>query len=357
MAGRPLHELKATEAEAVELKRLARRPKSAQALALRARIVLQCAEGLSNNEVAGRLAISSATVCKWRSRFCRDRLQGLSDAPRSGPPRKIGDDLVEAVVAKTLTSRPKGATHWTTRELAAETGLSQSTIVRVWHTFGLQPHRTETFKLSTDPFFIEKTRDIVGLYMSPPENAIVLCVDEKSQVQALDRTQPIFPMRPGVPERQSHDYLRHGVTSLFAALNVQTGKVIGSCHRRHRHQEFLKFLRRVDAEIAGEQEVHLVLDNYGTHKSPAVKRWFARHPRFHVHFTPTSSSWLNQVERFFAEITRRRIRRGTFTSVPNLEDAIREYLKHHNEQAKPFVWTATADSIFAKLSKHNRANS
>ncbi len=194
--------------------------------------------------------------------------------------------------------------------------------------------------------------------MSPPENAIVLCVDEKSQVQALDRTQPIFPMRPGVPERQSHDYLRHGVTSLFAALNVQTGKVIGSCHRRHRHQEFLKlFLRRVDAEIAGEQEVHLVLDNYGTHKSPAVKRWFARHPRFHVHFTPTSSSWLNQVERFFAEITRRRIRRGTFTSVPNLEDAIREYLKHHNEQAKPFVWTATADSIFAKLSKHNRANS
>jgi len=357
MAGRPLHELKATEAEAVELKRLARRPKSAQALALRARIVLQCAEGLSNNEVAGRLSISSATVCKWRSRFCRDRLQGLSDAPRSGPPRKIGDDLVEAVVAKTLTSRPKGATHWTTRELAAETGLSQSTIVRVWHTFGLQPHRTETFKLSTDPFFIEKTRDIVGLYMSPPENAIVLCVDEKSQVQALDRTQPIFPMRPGVPERQSHDYLRHGVTSLFAALNVQTGKVIGSCHRRHRHQEFLKFLRRVDAEIAGEQEVHLVLDNYGTHKSPAVKRWFARHPRFHVHFTPTSSSWLNQVERFFAEITRRRIRRGTFTSVPNLEDAIREYLKHHNEQAKPFVWTATADSIFAKLSKHNRANS
>jgi len=241
MAGRPLHELKATEAEAVELKRLARRPKSAQALALRARIVLQCAEGLSNNEVAGRLSISSATVCKWRSRFCRDRLQGLSDAPRSGPPRKIGDDLVEAVVAKTLTSRPKGATHWTTRELAAETGLSQSTIVRVWHTFGLQPHRTETFKLSTDPFFIEKTRDIVGLYMSPPENAIVLCVDEKSQVQALDRTQPIFPVRPGVPERQSHDYLRHGVTSLFAALNVQTGKVIGSCHRRHRHQEFLSF--------------------------------------------------------------------------------------------------------------------
>ncbi len=357
MAGRPLQNLKMTDGERAELKRLARRPKSAQALALRASIVLKCADGLSNNEVAGDLDIASATVCKWRARFHRDRLHGLSDAPRSGPPRKIGDDVVEAVVTKTLTSRPKGATHWSTRELAAETGLSQSTIVRVWRTFGLQPHRSQTFKLSTDPLFIEKTRDIVGLYMSPPENAIVLCVDEKSQVQALDRTQPIFPMRPGVPERQSHDYLRHGVTSLFAALNVQTGKVIGACHRRHRQAEFLKFLRRVDVETTGEQDVHLVVDNYATHKAPAVKRWFARHPRFHVHFTPTSSSWLNQVERFFAEITRRRIRRGTFTSVPDLEAAIREYLDHHNEQAKPFVWTATADSIFAKLSKHNRANS
>jgi len=357
MAGRPLRDLQITEAERGELKRLARRPKSAQALAQQASIILHCAEGLSNNEVADRLGIASATVGTWRSRFRHERLQGLSDAPRSGPPRKIGDDVIEAVVAKTLTSRPKGSTHWSTRELAAETGLSQSTIVRVWHTFGLQPHRSEKFKLSTDPLFIGKTRDIVGLYMSPPENALVLCVDEKSQVQALDRTQPIFPMRPGVPERQSHDYLRHGVTSLFAAFNVQTGKVIGSCHRRHRHQEFLKFLRRVDVETAGEQDVHLVLDNYATHKAPAVKRWFTRHPRFHVHFTPTSSSWLNQVERFFAEITRRRIRRGTFTSISNLEDAIREYLEHYNEQAKPFTWTATADSIFAKLSKHNRSNS
>jgi transposase len=318
---------------------------------------LKCEEGLSNDEVADALTVSSATVCKWRERFRLHRLQGLGDAPRSGPPRKVEDEMVEAVIAKTLTSKPDGATHWSSRDMAVATGLSQSTIVRIWRTFGLQPHRTETYKFSTDPFFIEKTRDIVGLYMSPPENAIVLCVDEKSQVQALDRTQPILPMRPGLPERQSHDYLRHGVTSLFAALNVKTGAVIGACHRRHRHQEFLRFLRRIDAETIGEREVHLVLDNYGTHKAPAVQRWFAAHPRFHVHFTPTSASWLNQVERFFAEITRRRIRRGTFRSVRALERAIREYLDHHNGKPKPFVWTASADDIFAKLLKYNRANS
>lgn len=357
MRGRPLHALTLSEQERAELERWARRPKSAQALAQRAKIVLRCADGLPNNEVADKIGISIVTVGKWRERFRRHRLQGLSDAPRSGPPRKIGDDLVEDVVTRTLTSRPKGATHWSTREMAAETGLSQSAIVRIWRTFGLQPHRTETFKLSTDPLFIEKVRDVIGLYMSPPQNAVVFCVDEKSQVQALDRTQPIFPMRPGVPERQTHDYLRHGVTSLFAALNVKTGEVIGACHRRHRHQEFLRFLRRIDDETPGNFEVHLVLDNYGTHKSPPVQRWFARHPRFTVHFTPTSASWLNQVERFFAEITRRRIRRGTFHSVPHLERAIREYLEDHNANAKPFVWTATADSIFAKLLKHNRANS
>jgi len=302
-----------TEAERGELKRLARRPKSAQALAQRASILLRCAEGLSNNEVADRLGIASATVGKWRSRFRHERLQGLSDAPRSGPPRKIGDDVIEAVVAKTLTSRPKGSTHWSTRELAAETGLSQSTIVRVWHTFGLQPHRSEKFKLSTDPLFIEKTRDIVGLYMSPPENALVLCVDEKSQVQALDRTQPIFPMRPGVPERQSHDYLRHGATSLFAAFNVQTGKVIGSCHRRHRHQEFLKFLRRVDVETAGEQDVHLVLDNYATHKllrssvgSLAIRAFtFTSRPRVRVGSTKSNdSSQRLRADEFGAERSR-----------------------------------------------------
>lgn len=357
MAGRPLRELDLSEVERSELERLLRRRKSAQALALRAKIVLKCAEGLSNSEVADELRISVVTVGKWRERFRQERVRGLTDAPRSGPPRKVGDDRVEEIIAKTLTSRPKGATHWSTREMAAETGLSQSTIARMWRTFGLQPHRSESFKFSTDPLFIEKTRDVVGLYMSPPENAIVLCVDEKSQVQALDRTAPIFPMRPGVPERQTHDYLRHGVTSLFAALNVKTGHVIGACHRRHRHQEFLRFLRRIDQETPAEMDIHLILDNYATHKSPPVQRWFSRHPRFAVHFTPTSSSWLNQVERFFAEITRRRIRRGTFTSVSDLERAIREYLGEHNSTAKPFTWTATADSIFAKLSKYNRANS
>jgi transposase len=357
VAGRRLQKLELSEVEQSELARLVRRRKSAQSLALRAKIILKCAEGLSNTEAAEELGISFVTVGKWRERFRLERLRGLTDAPRSGPPRKVGDDRVEEIIAKTLTSRPKGATHWSTREMAAETGLSQSTIARMWRTFGLQPHRSESFKFSTDPLFIEKTRDVVGLYMSPPENAIVLCVDEKSQVQALDRTAPILPMRPGLPERQTHDYLRHGVTSLFAALNVKTGEVIGACHRRHRHQEFLRFLRRIDQETPSDLDVHLVLDNYATHKSPPVKRWFSRHPRFTVHFTPTSSSWLNQVERFFAEITRRRIRRGTFTSVADLERAIREYLGDHNSTAKPFVWTATADSIFAKLSKYNRANS
>jgi transposase len=241
--------------------------------------------------------------------------------------------------------------------MAAETGLSRSAIHRIWQTFGLQPHRSETFKLSTDPLFVEKTRDIVGLYMSPPEHAIVLCVDEKSQVQALDRTQPLLPMRPGLPERRSHDYMRHGVTSLFAALNVASGEVIGACHRRHRHQEFLRFMSRIDKEVPREFEVHLVLDNYGTHKHERVRRWFAAHPRFTLHFTPTSASWLNLVERFFAEITRRRIRRGTFTSVPSLERAITEYLAQHNADAKPFVWTATADSIFDKIIYSNAANS
>lgn len=347
--GRPLRELNVTDDERSELQRWVRRPKSAQQLVERANIVLQSSKGLSNEDVAERVGVSSVTVCKWRERFRAMRLQGLSDAPRAGPPRRISDDRVEEVVTKTLTSRPKNATHWSTREMAAQTGLSQSAIFRIWNTFGLQPHRSETFKLSTDPLFVEKTRDIVGLYMSPPERAIVLCVDEKSQVQALDRTQPIFPMRPGVPERQTHDYLRHGVTSLFAALNIATGQVIGACHRRHRHQEFLRFLRKIDADVPADLDVHLVLDNYATHKQPMVKRWFARHPRFTLHFTPTSASWLNQVERFFSEITRRRIRRGTFTSVPDLERAIREYLAYHNTAAKPFVWTATADAIFSKI--------
>jgi transposase len=355
--GRPLRELEVTDLERDMLQQWARKPKSAQALAQRAKIILLCERGLANAAVAAKLSLTGATVCKWRERFRVARLQGLSDAPRSGPPRKIGDDMVEKVIQKTLTSRPKGATHWSSREMAAQTGLSQSTIARMWKTFGLQPHRSEKFKLSTDPLFIEKVRDVVGLYMSPPENAIVLCVDEKSQIQALDRLQPIFPMRPGIPERQSHDYTRHGVTSLFAAFNIADGKVIGALHRRHRHIEFRAFLRKIDREVDPTLAIHLVLDNYGTHKQPAVRAWLARHPRFHVHFIPTSSSWLNQVERFFAELTRRRIRRGTFTSIAQLERAIEEYLIHHNRNAKPFSWTASADAIFAKIHRTYVVNS
>lgn len=346
-----------TETERATLEAWARRPKSSQSLAQRARILLQCARGVPNDVVAERIGTSQQSVCKWRERFRVDRLQGLSDAPRCGPPRKITDDRVDEVVKKTLAGRPRDATHWSVREMAAEMGLSPASIHRIWQTFGLQPHRTETFKLSTDPLFVEKVRDVVGLYMAPPERAIVLCVDEKSQVQALDRTQPMFPMRPGMPERQTHDYVRHGVTSLFAALDVATGKIIGACHRRHRHQEFLRFLRRIDSEVPKGLKVHLVLDNYGTHKTSAVRRWFVAHPRFELHFTPTSASWLNQVERFFAEITRRRIRRGTFTSVAALERAIMEYLGAHNNKAKPFIWTATADTIFDKLVHNYSANS
>lgn len=354
--GRPLRQLNLTDAERGILQQWARKPKIAQALAQRAKIILLCDKGLPNDVVAEKLGVTGATVCKWRERFRQGRLQGLSDASRSGPPREIGDEVIENVIQKTLTPRPKGSTHWSTREMAAQTGLSQSTIVRIWNTFALQPHRSEKFKLSTDPLFIEKVRDVVGLYMSPPENAIVLCVDEKSQIQALDRLQPIFPMRPGIPERQSHDYKRHGVTSLFAALNVATGKVIGALHRRHRHTEFLAFLRKIDREVDPRLDIHLVLDNYGTHKQPAVRAWLLKHPRFQLHFIPTSSSWLNQVERFFAEITRRRIRRGAFSSVAALERAIEEYLTHHNRNAKPFTWTASADTIFAKIHKTYSTN-
>jgi transposase len=355
--GRPLRALKISEAERDTLQQWTRKSKSSHALVLRARIVLFSDKGMSNDEIADKLSVTSATVCKWRERFRTERLQGLSDAPRSGPPRKIGDDAVEKVIQKTLTSRPKGSTHWSSREMAAQTGLSQSTIVRMWKTFGLQPHRSEKFKLSTDPLFIEKVRDVVGLYMSPPANAIVLCVDEKSQIQALDRLQPIFPMRPGIPERQGHDYVRHGVTSLFAALNIADGKVISALHRRHRHTEFRAFLRKIDREVDPALDIHLVLDNYGTHKQPVVRAWLARHPRFNLHFIPTSSSWLNQVERFFAELTRRRIRRGAFASVAELERAIEDYLVHHNRSAKPFVWTATADSIFDKIHRTYSTNS
>ena len=350
--GRPKQPLNLLPADKEKLTLLARRPKTAQRVALRAKIVLRAAGGQLNQQIAQGLGITGATVGKWRERFRLRGMEGLSDEPRPGTPRKITDAQVEAAVTRTLESVPAAATHWSTRSLAEQVGLTQSAVVRIWHSFGLQPHRSETFKLSTDPFLVEKVRDIVGLYLNPPEHAIVLCVDEKSQVQALDRTQPILPMRPGLPEQRTNDYERHGTPSLFAALEVATGKVIGKCHRRHRHQEFLKFMELVDSQLpADAKEVHLVLDNYGTHKTPKVIRWFARHPRYHLHFTPTSGSWVNQVERWFAEITEKRIRRGSFTSVPSLEKAIQEYLDHHNENPKPFVWTADADLILGKIQR------
>lgn len=352
--GRPKAEISLSDNERDTLTRWANRPTSSQQLALRARIVLACGRGLTNTAVAAECRVSMPTVGKWRTRFLNRRLEGLNDEVRPGPPRKISDETVEQVVTKTLETKPKNATHWSTRSMAKATGLSQTAITRIWNAFGLQPHRTETFKLSTDPQFIDKVRDVVGLYLSPPDKAIVLCVDEKSQVQALDRTQPMLPLGLGNrPERHTHDYARHGTTSLFAALDVATGKVIGSCHRRHRRQEFIKFLNRIDSSIPEEPgvEIHLVMDNYATHKTAEVKRWLQRHPRYQVHFTPTSASWLNQVERFFAEITHRRIRRGVFRSVPQLEKAIQDYLDEHNASPRPFVWTADADLILGKVGR------
>ena len=350
---RPMAELVLSNDERQTLKTWASRPKSTQRLATRARIVLACAEGLDNKAVAPRLGVCAATVGTWRQRSVERRLEGPADEPRPGAPRQFTDADIEPVVTRTLESKPRAATHWGTRGMAAELGLSQATVGRIWRAFGLKPHRSETFKLSSDPFFVEKVRDVVGLYMSPPENAIVLSVDEKSQVQALDRTQPLLPMAPGQAERGTPDYVRNGTTSLFAALNVATGAVIGKCYRRHRQQEFLKFLDEIDAQVEREPgvEIHIVLDNYGTHKTPKVKRWFDRHPEYHLHFTPTSGSWLNQVERFFAEITEKRIRRGAFRSVAALEKAIMEYLAHHNEDPRPFVWTAGADLILERVKK------
>jgi transposase len=348
---RPKPELVLSDDERAKLTTWASRPKSTQRLALRARIVLACAGESSNTAVASRLGVCAATVGTWRKRFLVRRLDGLVDDPRPGAPRTVTDADVERVVTRTLETKPKAATHWSTRGMAEATGMSQSAVGRIWRAFGLKPHRADTFKLSTDPFFVEKVRDVVGLYLDPPERAVVLSVDEKSQVQALDRTQPVLPMTPTQAERGTHDYVRHGTTSLFAALNVATGEVIGRCHRRHRHQEFVKFLDHLDAALPKDPgvSIHIVLDNYATHKTPAVKRWFLRHPEYHLHFTPTSSSWLNQVERFFAEITEKRIRRGVFKSVPALEQAITEYLDEHNADPKPFVWTADADSILDRI--------
>ncbi len=351
MSGRPKAPLVLTEAERKELVALTLRRKTAQALALRARIVLACAQGEDSRVVAARQRVSEQTVCKWRGRFVAQRVEGLLDAPRSGAPRSIDDARVDAVIVRTLESVPSGATHWSTRTMAHAMGMSQTAISRIWRAFGLQPHRQETFKLSTDPMFVDKVRDIVGLYLDAPRRAMVLCVDEKSQIQALDRTQPMLPLAPGMPERRTHDYVRHGTTTLFAALDVATGRVIGETHRRHRSSEFLKFLRTIEANVPAELDIHLVMDNYGTHKTPTIRRWLAARPRFQVHFTPTSASWINQVERWFATLTERCIRRSTHRSTLQLEQAIREYLDVHNAAPRPFVWSKSADAILASIER------
>ncbi len=347
--GRRLVAIELTADEREVLERFVRRRKTAQQLAQRSRVVLLSAEGHSNREVAWKVGIHETTVCKWRRRFLEKRLDGLFDESRPGAPRKISDKTVERIVTMTLENTPSDATHWSTRDLAKRIGVSQSTVSRVWRAFNLQPHRVKTFRLSNDPLFVEKVRDIVGLYMNPPDHAVVLCVDEKSQIQALERTQPLLPMRPGQPERRTHDYLRHGTTTLFAALDVATGEVLGECYRKHRNQEFRRFLRRIDEEVPADLDIHLVVDNYATHKTPAVQRWLAKRPRFHVHYTPTYSSWLNLVERWFALISERQIKRASHRSTRELERDIRAFLRHTNEHPKPFIWTKSADQILATI--------
>lgn len=351
MAGRRMAALILSDDERTELTSLAARRNTAQALALRARIVLRCATGAENRQVAADLRIDKTTVGKWRRRFVERRMDGLRDEPRSGTPRTIDDARIEAMIVRTLESLPPDATHWSSRGMARACGLSISTVQRIWRAFGLQPHRLETFKLSTDPDFVAKVRDVVGLYVSPPAHAIVLCVDEKSQIQALDRSQPMLPMRPGQPARRSHDYKRHGTTSLFAALDIATGRVIGKCYGRHRAVEFRKFLDEIEAVVPADLDVHLVIDNYATHKAPTVRNWLNRRPRWHVHLTPTSSSWLNQVERFFAMLTERQIRRGIHRSVAALKAAITKFIEQHNADPKPFRWTKSADDILASIER------
>src|SRR4051795_4778905 len=341
-----------SEEERAAVERWARRPSSAQALAVRSRIVLDAAEGRSNTEIAKRLGISRPTVTKWRSRFAKHRLDGLLDEPRPGRPRTITDEQVEQVIVKTLESTPKNATHWSTRSMAAEVGLTQNAVLRIWHAFGLPPHRQEAFKLSKDPRFVEKVHDIVGLYLDPPERAVVLCVDEKSQIQALDRTAPILPMLPGTPARATHDYKRHGTSSLYAALDIATGQVIGSLHARHRAVEFKKFLTLIDDQVPQHLAVHLVMDNVSTHKTPTIQRWLLAHPRFVVHFTPTSSSWLNLVERWFSELTTKKLKRGAHTSVRALNADIRSWIETWNEDPRPYVWTKTSDQILESISRY-----
>jgi transposase len=350
--GRPTAQIVLSDEEREVLERWARRPKSAQALALRCRIVLAAAGGATNQEIAAELRCHPTTVGKWRNRFAELGVDGLHDEPRPGKPRTISDDDVERVIVKTLEETPPDATHWSTRSMAKATGMSQTAIRRIWAAFGLKPHLAEHFKLSPDPQFIDKVRDIVGLYLNPPEAAVVLCVDEKSQIQALDRTAPVLPLMPGVPERRTHDYRRNGTTNLYAALDVASGKVISSMTARHRAQEFLRFLKLIDASVPEHLDVHVVLDNSSTHKTPAVQRWLVRHPRFILHFTPTYSSWLNLVERWFAELTTKWLRRGTHRSVRELVASIRTWITNWNDDPKPFVWHKTADEILASLAAY-----
>jgi len=349
--GRPSVALHLSAEERAYLERQVRRHRVARSLSDRCRMILRCADGLSSKAVGAELGVHEHTVGKWRRRFLKDRIAGLYDEPRPGRPRTIEDDQVAAVIERTLATTPKDATHWSIRSMAKEIGLSHTTIRRIWTAFGLQPHRSETFKLSTDPLFVDKVRDIVGLYLSPPDRALVLCVDEKSQIQALDREQPVLPLMPGVPERRTHNYVRHGTTSLFAALDVASGFVIGKCYKRHRATEFLDFLKEIDSSVPDYLDVHIIMDNYATHKTPRIKAWLARRPHYHVHFTPTSASWINQVERWFAELTRKKIQRGVHTSVRQLEADIKSFIEAHNKDPKPYCWVKSADEILASVKR------
>lgn len=349
--GRPSAELKLSADESLELARLTRRASVNRALAFRARLIIACASGMTNTAVAVRYRTTTQTVGKWRKRFVEERFDGLYDEPRVGAPRTIADEAVEAVLVKTLEEKPKGKTHWSTRSMAAHVGMSHATIGRMWRTFGLKPHITRSFKLSEDPQFIAKVRDVVGLYMNPPDHAVVFSFDEKSQIQALERAQPILPMDLGQPERRTHNYIRHGTLDLFAALNVATGEVIAACKNQHRAKDFVDFLAAIDRSVEPTLAVHVVLDNLSAHKAPPVHRWLLRHPRFVLHFTPTYSSWLNLVERFFGLLTQQALQRGSHTSVPQLREAIVEYIEVHNELGKPFKWSKTADEILAKVQR------
>jgi transposase len=354
---KPARALRVSEHDREVLEALLRSGKTAQRVVLRASIILGAARGEANNSLAKQLGVSRPTILLWRNRYMRAGVDGLlKDAPRPGRRKKLSAQKVETILAATLNTKPRDATHWSTRTMARTQRVSAATVQRIWQAHGLRPHRVKTFKLSRDPEFVSKLRDVVGLYLNPPEKAVVLCADEKSQIQALDRTRPVLPLRPGLPERQTHDYIRHGTTTLFAALNILDGTVIGTCQPQHRHAEFMQFLGRIDRAVPRRLAIHLVLDNYGTHKHPEVKKWFVDHPRFHVHFVPTSSSWLNLVERWFAEISRKRIRRGTFRSVPELIRAIMHYVRENNRSPRPFIWTASVATIMRKIRRCKEAS-